>query len=193
MKIKIIIACVLALMLYSSCKSTYKKAYDGVFKAYQKNTAGARDASLALWPFQTKDSVSIQYLPGDSVPIPGPVVYIDCDSALAAQKANPTAPKTSNKVAVKCPESYLLTDTLKYFSMQISEDTRKVDKAHDSIAKLHKAIYKKDIEIANLTQDYKDTKRKNTRLWIVISAFSAYMVLRIIVRFKFPFIYKFLP
>lgn len=192
MKSKLLLLCAMIVLL-ASCKSTYQQAYNGVYKAHKKNTAGARDASLAIWPLQTKDSVSIQYLPGDSVPIPGPVVYVNCDSLLAAQKANPNVKLPTAKVPVQCPESYLLRDTLKYFQQQVVEDMRKVDKAHDSIAALHRMLVAKDVAITTLSQDIKDKKRKNMRLWYVLSALSAYMVLRVVARFKFPFIYKFLP
>lgn len=179
-------------LMWSSCRSTYDKAYKGVYTAYHKNKAGARDASLAIWPFQTKDSVSIQYLPGDSVRVPGPVLFVNCDSIASAAKAG-NSKINSTRVQVPCPDGWLLRDTLKYYHQQFTEDTRKVDKAMDSIASLHRNIVAKEVAIANLTQDLKSSRRANMRLWMALGIAAAYFALRIVARFKFPFIYKFLP
>lgn len=156
------------------CRSSQKL----VTKAYNKDVSETAKMCYNLFP--PKDSIihTKEYIKGDTDTFKTPPIVLDCDSLINANKGK----NKGNKLTHICPPSTNRVDTFRDERIVFQQDGRM------------KAMYEqaKDDNIKKSEQIKQLKKVKRNQLIFIICLLS-YFVIRNIIRFKFPLIYKFLP
>ncbi len=162
------------LIICSGCKS----ATTLVYKAHKKDEIQTAEACYNLFP--SKDSIihSIEYIKGRTDSFKNPPMIINCDSLIEANKGT----DEPNVILHTCPASTHSVDTLR--------DTKTIVKQSKALERMYLDLVKKDVKNEQIITD-KNRIIKKQNIWIV--ALILYTIIRNIIRFKFPLIYKFLP
>jgi len=138
---------------------TQQKAADQMDKAHSRYELIAAGKCANWYPIKI-DTVAgeTKYLPGRPIEVPGPTVYVNCDSI----KANPGNTNTS-KVPANCPPSTLRVDTILRPYYITKENT----------------AAKKELEI-KLQNSEKSSEKKGGIIWALAILFALSVIINII-------------
>lgn len=105
----------------SSCYSSKEK----VQKLFNKYPVQTESECVSRYPVNTESSIIHEFIPGDTVYIPGNV--INCDSVIKSTKGITDTVYLKKLVHVPCPPSRIVHDTMHISEKSVIEDTRKID------------------------------------------------------------------
>lgn len=156
------------------CRSSQKL----VTKAYNKDVSETAKMCYNLFP--PKDSIihTKEYIKGDTDTFKTPPIVLDCDSLIKVNKGT----NKGNKITHVCPPSTHTVDTFRDIKYIVQQDGRM------------KAMYEGcNDETIKQKEQIKQLKKVKRNQLIFIICLLSYFVIRNIIRFKLPLIYKFLP
>lgn len=161
-------------LLFLTCRSSEKL----VMNAYQKNKVATANTCYNLFPSKDSVSYSIEYIKGKTDTFHTPPIVFNCDSLMEANKGT----NNPNTFTYQCPPSTHTVDTLREVTISVQQSGTLLVMYADAVAT--------NIRHTATLADQRKTIRRQA---VIISSLLVYMVVRFLLRFKFPFIYKFLP
>lgn len=177
----IMLTIVVAFLILSCCGCySIKKAEWQLEKAHTLRPATAAKKCSLWYPVIDSATGSITYLPGRTDTIPGPTVFVDCDSFYKSQQTggNYVQKPLLKYVGVNCPPSTHTTDTIRVDSSHYRTSTAKVEYVSYQRDSLGKEYDRKADKVESLS------KSRNTWMWIALGL-AGYSLVRLWLRLQF--------